>query len=246
MDRNQKEVRRQEDAALNRGLLWVGAAIVLELLLMFVKRYYIEYRIDSASVALAETLSYVLYALRVAGCLGAAVCVLWAVLRLRMGKGTAVPVVIAVVLGALAVCAHVSIAFKATGVQMLFLLVAAWAGLALVYYLYQKEFFLAATASGFACVGLWFIRYGGGELELVICEVGLLIVLLAAMWLRRHDGGKFVDPEASYTAIFLSGLIGAIALILASFLGATAAYYLLFLMVAWLFALLVYYTVKMM
>ena len=40
MDFNEKEERRrQEDMALNRGLLWVAGAIVLELLLMFVKRY---------------------------------------------------------------------------------------------------------------------------------------------------------------------------------------------------------------
>jgi hypothetical protein len=246
MDRNQKEARRrQEDAALNRGLIWVGAAIVLELLLMFVKRYYINYQLDSASIALAETLSYALYALRVAGGLGAIVCVVWAILGLRANKRVTLPVILAIALGAISVCAHVSIAFKDTGIQMLFLLVAAWAGLALVYYLYQKEFFLAATVSGFASVGLWFIRYGG-NLELIFCELGLLAVLLVAMWLRKHDGWKFIDSEASYTSIFLSGLVGVITLFLATRLGATVAYYLLFVMVAWLFALLVYYTVKMM
>ena len=37
MDKNQREERRrQEDIALNRGLLWVGAAILMELLLMLV------------------------------------------------------------------------------------------------------------------------------------------------------------------------------------------------------------------
>jgi hypothetical protein len=66
------------------------------------------------------------------------------------------------------------------------------------------------------------------------------------MWLRKHDGWKFIDSDASYTAIFLSGLVGVITLFLATRLGATVAYYLLFVMVAWLFALLVYYTVKMM
>ena len=41
MDKNQREERRrQEDIALNRGLLWVGAAILMELLLMLVNKYY--------------------------------------------------------------------------------------------------------------------------------------------------------------------------------------------------------------
>ena len=44
MDKNQREERRrQEDIALNRGLLWVGAAILMELLLMLVNKYYINY-----------------------------------------------------------------------------------------------------------------------------------------------------------------------------------------------------------
>ena len=39
MDKNQREERRrQEDIALNRGLLWVGAAILMELLLMLVNQ----------------------------------------------------------------------------------------------------------------------------------------------------------------------------------------------------------------
>ena len=39
MDKRQKEDQRhQEDLALTRGLIWVGAAIVLELLLLLVKQ----------------------------------------------------------------------------------------------------------------------------------------------------------------------------------------------------------------
>ena len=40
MDKDQKQARQhQEDAALNRGLLWVAGAIVLEFLLMMVNKY---------------------------------------------------------------------------------------------------------------------------------------------------------------------------------------------------------------
>ena len=45
MDYNEREARRrQEDRDLNRALIWVGAAIVLEFLLVLVNRYYINYR----------------------------------------------------------------------------------------------------------------------------------------------------------------------------------------------------------
>ena len=44
MDYNEREARRrQEDRDLNRALIWVGAAIVLEFLLVLVNRYYINY-----------------------------------------------------------------------------------------------------------------------------------------------------------------------------------------------------------
>ena len=44
MDKNQREVRlRQEDADLNRGLLWVVGAVLLECLLLVVNRWYIKF-----------------------------------------------------------------------------------------------------------------------------------------------------------------------------------------------------------
>ena len=47
MDKNQREARRrQEDKAFNRGLLWVGGAIVLELLMLLVNRYYIHFELN--------------------------------------------------------------------------------------------------------------------------------------------------------------------------------------------------------
>ena len=57
---------------------------------------------------------------------------------------------------------------------------------------------------------------------------------------------RVVDEGASYTPTLVSGAISLVVLAVSLFLGSTAAYYLLFAMVAWLFALIVYYTVKMM
>lgn len=87
-------------------------------------------------------------------------------------------VVLTAAFGALAICAHVTLAFKGTGVRMLFLLVPAWAGLALVYYLYQKEFFLSAVAVGLSILGLWCVRFGGAlTLESGLVFVGILAVI---------------------------------------------------------------------
>ena len=256
MDFNEKEERRrQEDMALNRGLLWVAGAIVLELLLMLVKRYYINTGLSNFEVQMMVTLHSVLKGVRVAGGVLAVLCAVWAVMKANQGKRVTLPVVLGCACTALAICAHVAVAYQEAGVGMLFQLVPAWAGLALVYYLYQKEFFLAALGGGAAVMGLWFVRFGGGfHLETILCFVTILASLAAALWLKKNNGvlclGKtqcrVVDEGASYTPTLVSGAISLVVLAVSLFLGSTAAYYLLFAMVAWLFALIVYYTVKMM
>ena len=51
MDKKQREERRrQEDIALQRGLLWVAGAMVLEALLVLVNRFYINFTLTDAGV----------------------------------------------------------------------------------------------------------------------------------------------------------------------------------------------------
>ncbi len=254
MDKKQREDRRrQEDKALNRGLLWVGGAILLELLLLFVKRWYVDVKISEAEQFLM--MSAALRWARVAAAVAAAACLAWLLVRLRSGKSAALPTVLALVAGGLAVCAHVVMAYPEGGVQMLFLLVPAWAGLALVYYLYQREFFLAAAAAGMAAVGLWFIRVRGGIcLEGGLAVLGVALVLAVTLMVRKENGVlslagvklQVLPRGSSCTLALASCLASLAALLLAAVLGVTAAYYLIFVMAAWLFGLLVYYTVKMM
>ena len=254
MDKNQREARRrQEDRALNRGLLWVAGAIVLEALLLFVNRYYIN--IMTSEVDFAILLQGVMRVVRIAGGVAGAVFLIWAALQFKKGGKVTLPTVLGLACWALAACSHVVLAFDKSGMQMLFLLVPAWAGLALVYYLYQREFFLAATASGLAAVGLWFVRFGGMGFETGLMLVGIILVAGVALWLKKSGGvarrssGEEVQIMAkntSYALVLASCLVGLIALVAALLLGGTIAYYLIFVMVAWMFVLLVYYTVKLM
>ena len=255
MDKNQREARRhQEDQALNRGLLWVAGAVVLECLLLLVNRYYINFYVSE--VETAELVYHTLAALRLGAPIVGLALLAWAVIRFRKGQSIALTVAGGLACWALAVCAYVTLAYQKSGVQMLFLLVPAWAGLALVYYLYQREFFLAASASGMAAVGLWFVRYGAGVgIEIALILVGIAAVGGVSIALKksggvicRADGSKVqvVPKDASYTAVLISCLAGLIVVAASVMVGANIAYYLLFAVVAWLFALLVYYTVKMM
>lgn len=256
MDKKQREARRkQEDAALNRALVWVGAAIVLEMLLMFVKRYYIDYSLSTEEVERMLMIHDGLSMLRLVFAAAAVGCAAWLALCLKKGEQRILPVALTAGFGALAICSHVSVAFGASGMRMLFLLVPAWAALALVYYLYQKDFFLSACAVGMSVLGLWFVRFGGGfRVEAVVVAAAIAVVLAVALWLKKQGGVvefagssvRVLSKNASYPVMLVSCGASLAVVAAALVMGVTVAYYLLFLMVAWLFGLLVYYTVKMM
>ena len=257
MDKKQREDRRhQEDLALTRALLWVAAAVVLEALLVFLNRFYINYHLDNDAIDLMLLLHSVLQGVRIGGLALAVIALVWAVLQARKGGRAVLPLLICLGAGALAICSHVAMKYKGTGVSMLFWLVVAWAALAVVYYLYQKEFFLGLTAAGMSVLGLWFVRYGGGvSYEVALLLAGILLVLAVTLWLKQKGGAlpfpkaspiQFLPADCSYAATLISCL-GSLAVLAASIaLGATVAYYLIFVMLAWIFALFVYYTVKMM
>lgn len=254
MDKKQREERRrQEDIALQRGLLWVVGAIGLEALLVLVNRFYINYRLTDAGVNAFVGLSQWLPILRNVALIGAALALVWTVLQLKKGGKFGWPLIGAIALGAVAVCAHVTVKYQGPGVNMLFWLVAAWAVLALVYYIYQREFFLAASACGMSVLGLWFARYGAsGRLESGLLTAGIAVVGLAALWLKKNGGVipahtpiQFLPKEGSHSVLLVTCL-ASLAAMAAGLAVEGLAYYLLFAMAAWLFALFVYYTVKLM
>ena len=241
MDKNQREVRlRQEDADLNRGLLWVVGAVLLECLLMVVNRWYINFY--PAEIGVAEAILNVMRVLRVGGGIVGILALVWSALCFRKGSKAGWPAVVGLALLALAVCSHVTLSYEKNG-------------LALVYYLYQPECFLAVTAGGFGAVGLWFVRFGGMTVDVALCLVGAVLVALVTLGLKKSDGAlmraggekvQWAPQGISYALVLASCVLGVLVVIAAAALGSNAAYYLMFAMVAWLFALVVYYTVKMM
>lgn len=267
MDKNQRAERRhQEDIALNRGLIWVGAAILLELLLMLVNKYYVNYYSTTESVNLALAFEAGLRAVRLIALAAAVASLVWGVLRfLKQGKTGALPLVLVAAFSALTMTAHVILCFKDAGVRMLFLLVPAWAALALVYYLYQREFFYSAFYTGLGAVALWMLRHKDTTVNpsasrlTTYVFLALMAVLLVAglvfLLQAKKNGGvlmlkgreiRLLPADAGCTLILLSCAVNVAAIAAAMILGGNVGYYLIYALVAWLFALLVYYTVKMM
>ena len=260
MDKNQREERRrQEDIALNRGLIWVGAAIVLELLLLLVNKYYIQFYTTQESIYLATIIGNVLKGVRIISLIGVVLCAVWIWLNVKKRTKLAPPVIMLIGCTALLFCTHVTLSFNDSGVQMLFILVPAWAALALAYYLYQREFFLSAAFTGMGVVALWLIRHQSGhQLTLYVFLVLMALVLVLGAVLisqvRKAQGAwklsertiQVFPKDANYALMLVTAVANVAALILGLVLGGTIAYYLIYVLVAWLFGLLVYYTVKMM
>ena len=253
MDKKQREARRQqEDIALQRGLMWVVGAVVLEGLLMLVNRFYVNYRVSEVEIAYG--FHYALRFLRLAAPVAAIAALVWAALRLKQGGRLDLPLILAIACGAVGICSHVAVTLQENGMTMLFWLVIAWAVLALVFYLYQREFFLSAAGVGMSILGLWFVRYQGGlRLESSLAVAGIAVVLAAALWLKQRGGVlpgaaklRFLPKDAGYGVVLASCAAGLAAVLAAAVMGGTAAYYLIYLMLAWMFALFVYYTVKLM
>lgn len=255
MDRSEREAQRhQEDRALNRALIWVGTAIILEFLLVLVNRYFINYTTATESINRALAIHAALTGLRWISLAALVICVVWMLLRLSKNGKAALPGVLSIAAGVLLLCCHVILRFSDSGLRMLFWLVPAWAALALVYYLYQREFFFSALFSGLGVLGLWFVRHAGSASWYTILVVVVMVLLAAGMFLLSKKQGvltlgkgkaHLLPAEANYSLVFLSCAISLVVIALAAFVGGSLAYYLLYAMVAWLFALLVYYTVKM-
>lgn len=253
MDKKQREARRhQEDVALTRALLWIAAAVVLEALLVLVNRFYINYYLDEVNTMLVFDTA--LRIVRIAAAVFTLASLAWTALRTYKAQKAVLPLVLTIVGGAVTICSHVALKYKSAGVSMLFWLVVAWAVLAVVYYIYQKEFFLAASATGMSILALWFVRYAGGVgYEVALILVAIILVLAVTLVLKKHDGTlplkkpiPFLSAGCSYGVVLASCLASIAVVIAALVAGATAAYYLVFVMLAWIFALFVYYTVKMM
>ena len=255
MDKKQREARRrQEDIALQKGLLWVAGAVVLEVLLVLLNRFYINIPLSDSRIQIALTLHEVLKVARMAAPVAAALALLWTVWQLKQRKPYVPQLALTAALAAVSVCIHVAIKFRNAGMSMLYWLVIAWAVLAMVFYIYQREFFLGASACGMSVLALWFVRFGpAGRPEAILLTAAILVVGLISLWLKKNDGalndktGQYFLPKgSSYGVLLVTCLASLIAVAAAMLAGGVVAYYLVYVMIAWLFALFVYYTVKLM
>lgn len=257
MDKRKKEKKAQEDQALNRVLMWFGGAVLLEFLVLLLNRFYVNF--DASGIELAYGLARFLKVMVWVGFACAGASLLWALLWWRKGKKTFWPAALTVIWLALGICALVAALWRAVGVQFLYVIVPVVAVLALIYYLYQREFFMVGVLGALGLFALWSYRKlvtsQPGAVYVIFAVIAALTLVAAALLfiLQRGKGclpgGKglrVLSAKANYALLYLGCLVNAVSLICALVLGLGAAYILLFVVVAWLFAVAIYYTVRLM
>ena len=134
------ERQRQEDIALSKVLYWFGGAVVMEVLLFLTKRYYIDFDTSEWSVNLAYGIGQALKFIPIAALILAVLGFVWCFSRKRQGKGGVLLWAVSSFLLGLAVCSFLVYRFNPSGADLLTYLIPVTAVLALIYYLYQREF----------------------------------------------------------------------------------------------------------
>ena len=250
---------QRESMALHRALLWFGGAIVLEALLLLLNRYYVHYRVGESNeiyiaLAISKALPFVC-GLFVACTAGFTV---WVAKRLQSGKDSLVPGVLMIGFALISLCAFAATLFYASGIKLCLVVVPAICVLGMIYYLYQKEFFLVCVINAAGILALWSIRAFGMGLKLYLLIAAALVVILLCVALtvalQTRQGvltvmGQRVrvfSKSSSYVPLYLSAALSAAAMAAGLIFGVTVAYYAIFVLAALLFILAVYYTVKLM
>ena len=243
----------EEDRTFNQMLLWLAGAVVAELLLLLLQKAYVEMIWGGI---LAEGILKVFRILSVAGLVAALGCVGWGVAGSKGGKSILLPVIIGSVSICLWLVAVVSRVLFPNGVRTLMLFPAATAVLIIIFFLYQRPFFYNAMLTGGGMLALWLHGryYMNHPRAIIACVAGGVVVLavaaVLALQLKRNDGklgkARIVPPNSNYIMTWITCCVTAAAMVLGLILGVSLSLYLLYVLVGWLFAQAVFFTVKMM
>lgn len=263
MSNTEKELHvvreQQELEILRRVLFWLGAAVLLETLVLLGNRFY--FHLLTNELNLLETMMHVLGVLQYVGLVVALPFLVWAFLgRKKDPRKGICRIISAAFFASVSVCAFLFLQVGISCVSVLLVSIPAMAGLIMIYYLYQREFFVSATLSGLAILGLWIFRAASVRYlpfyysftVIVICLVALVLAL--SLRLKKEEGVfkwgehklELLKPDASYKTLWVTSALVVAFLALAPLVGAAFAYYAFLGLIVWIFVLAVYFTSRLM
>lgn len=257
MNRKEQQAQRakQEDEILNKVLWWIVGSVILEMLLLLLNKVYVNYTVEQIEFAYSLRGVFQVLAIVLPICF-VVMLAIWLVSR-KSGKLTRLTGGLTLVMLVLAVCAVVVRIFDNSGVKFLYVAVPAVAVLALIYYLYQREFFFAAVLSALGLLGIKMLpRINGASLVGYGYAVVLAVILIAAVVLfyvlQKNDGKLTIKDKpvvvlpksANYVLLYVTCVVVAAVAVATVVVGSLALLY--GVLVAWLLILAVYYTVRLM
>ncbi len=262
MDKNAKQAKaakaKAEEAALNRILCWVAGGSVLWFLLLLLERYWSHY--TAGQIEFRVALGTAVKIIAVAGLLCAAAGAYWWYSARKCGKGTNLPGTLCLFTVGVSVSCFAAWFGSGTGLQLMSYTVPVVVVLALIFYLYPREFFLIACQSVLAVLGVWLCSKGLGGSYSVICYAyvavaAVLLLALAVLCRKAQENQGSVERkgknplrlfgrDANYALLYLGAVITLVVLIVAAI---GLSHMILYgVTVAWLLIMAVYYTVKLM
>ena len=143
---------REEDIVLTKVLWWILGAVVLEALLLLLNKVYVNFTTEQVYIAVALQGMFNVLSIVLPICF--VVLLIWTLVFWRAGRSLCLPGVLTGISLVLAVCAVVIHYFYDKGINFLYIAVPAVAVLALIYYLYQREFFFAAVLGALGLLGV--------------------------------------------------------------------------------------------
>ena len=253
-DKGKREQRHEkEDAAFNKMLLWLAGAVVVELIILLVKQVYVNMLLGPG---VATVLMYFFQVFSILGVVLTAGGIAWAVLWNKKGKPVVLPCALTAAAAGLWVLSLFTYQLFDVGLNIVMLLPAVAAGLIVIFFLYQRVFFLNALLCAGGLLALWLHRqyYEAHHTMVTALFIAGFVALAAApavtFVLRGRDGklgGVRVMPaDTSYVITWITCGVTALTMALALALGVTAGLYLLFALVGWVFIQAVFFTVKLM
>jgi len=252
-----EERRRQEDQVFNKLLAWFAGAVVYEMVALFLKRFFINYnQMSAGAVKFSMLIGSVLDVLQYAALALTVVALAWCISSHKKQKSVVVPGMLALFGGALTVTAFVAYRYRGLGVSILGAVAPVVAVLAIIFFLYQREFFYNAIFAGMGVAALWVYRKAylglpGTVRAGFVCVWVLLAAAAILAWKISKNNGRLgkhqiLTEDANCLLTYATVGLSALALVFAMAFGATVAYYAIMALVAWLFFMAVYYTVRMM
>lgn len=254
-NRMAKAKAKAEEEALNSILYWFVGGTVVEFLLKLLDRYWTHTRIGEFTfrVDVLEPAVTVISFLALAG--SAAAFFWWK----KGGMKARLP--LAVALGSLGISAGCFAAWLlgSAGLTVIYTVVPGIVLLAILFYLYQREFFLIACLSALGLLGIWLCSHGVSGRTGVVCWIYALCALVlvgAAAWgcflCQKENGSltwkgkklQLLAKETNYLLLYVTAAISAGVLVCALMGLPSMALYAV--AVALLLIMAVYYTVKLM